>query len=871
VWIERLDIRGFRSLAGSFTFSNGVNVIVGENEAGKSTLHDALIRSLYGFTSAERRRYRNRSVRDDCRPWNGNPFGLVAAVRDVGGRDYRIEWDFDAHAVRLFDGGVDCSAQVEGKGGDVALGEFLLGTGVDDFRQVCCLDHGDVEAVRHSPSLGLALQEAVAQIGGDVAAKEVVARLESWLREQIGVRVDTLAPTQRGRLTALLCEREEVADAIREEEEVRERMVELGREMELNESEYQRLVASSERLRQRLYLSERRELERRLEEAQRLGEAATATAVMPRVPSQQVLDRIRGAEIRLEELADVIAGGERQVADMAVDVERLEDRERHLDARLIGLETYANVDDSARNAVQRLWGELDGLEHAPLTDVTPAPQADPVLASYRAERQDLYAMQAGVSRLTWRRVAWSALVVVTLGLAMLVRKLIRKLRGQQADCGGLGVELARYDASSLAELDARVADEDRRLAATEARAALARSQAAERESRAQIIEGELVAALDVARAPSATTLEARASAYLDACERHSQHVATALERERVRNELQQLRRPKQDLRDNENERLRLVGELNELYIGAGIQTDDLDEANLALAALLSRAESAERANQEAASAAQALTSVLAGGTVADLELQLASARHAHDEHVARWGTLATEGGDKQQLERQLAALQHEAADTRDRLVEAQTRMAALEERIGRSAELKEQRADLDRRILQLEQARDAIKLARDVIREAAEELNRHFQPHLREALTNHLPSITGGRYHEAQIDDALQVQVVVPGLGRQVHVDQLSRATRDQIFLVQRLEVARLLAPTSGSAPLLLDDPFAHYDSKRLRLGLELLTEAAEERQVFIFSEDENLATVATEIRGLCNVINLPAPVPRVPAESIAA
>jgi uncharacterized protein YhaN len=70
---------------------------------------------------------------------------------------------------------------------------------------------------------------------------------------------------------------------------------------------------------------------------------------------------------------------------------------------------------------------------------------------------------------------------------------------------------------------------------------------------------------------------------------------------------------------------------------------------------------------------------------------------------------------------------------------------------------------------------------------------------------------------------------------------------------------------------LLLDDPFAHYDSKRLRLGLELLTEAAEERQVFIFSEDEGLAAVATEICGLCNVINLPAPVPRVPAESIAA
>src|SRR5712691_9935736 len=97
MWIERLDVQGFRGPVGEFEFSPSLNLVVGDNEAGKSTLHEALIRSLFGFSASERRRYRGSSIRDNCRPWDGRPFGLVAGVRDAADRDYRIEWDFAAH------------------------------------------------------------------------------------------------------------------------------------------------------------------------------------------------------------------------------------------------------------------------------------------------------------------------------------------------------------------------------------------------------------------------------------------------------------------------------------------------------------------------------------------------------------------------------------------------------------------------------------------------------------------------------------------------------------------------------------------------------------------------------------------------------
>ena len=80
------------------------------------------------------------------------------------------------------------------------------------------------------------------------------------------------------------------------------------------------------------------------------------------------------------------------------------------------------------------------------------------------------------------------------------------------------------------------------------------------------------------------------------------------------------------------------------------------------------------------------------------------------------------------------------------------------------------------------------------------------------------------------------------------------------MFLVQRLEIARLLMPVKGLVFFLLDDPFAHYDATRLRFGLELLREAAEERQVIIFSEDAELSALTSNLCDDCRIIELPGP-----------
>ena len=182
MWIERLEIDGFKRLEGTFTLSRTLTVVVGDNEAGKSSLHESLIRALFGFSRGERRRSRGSSIMERGAPWDGRPYRLVATIRRED-RQWRIEWNFADYGVRVIDDlGNDITADVQGRRDDVELGEHLLGVDIDDFRQVCCIDQQELSAVRQSPSLGVALQEAVANVAGDMPVEHAVDRLNDFLR-----------------------------------------------------------------------------------------------------------------------------------------------------------------------------------------------------------------------------------------------------------------------------------------------------------------------------------------------------------------------------------------------------------------------------------------------------------------------------------------------------------------------------------------------------------------------------------------------------------------------------------------------------------------------------------------------------------------
>ncbi|HXH07680.1 MAG TPA: AAA family ATPase, partial [Vicinamibacterales bacterium] len=196
MWIEELRIRGFGRLSGHWRFAPGLTLVIGRNEAGKSTLHDAIVRALFGFSRNERRRNDGVSRKDARRPWTGGEFALTAVVRDARGRAWRVDWDFERYEaeVRDHETGADLTPEVRRSSDAPALGEVFLDLPYEQFLAVCCLRQETIGPVPGDEPLIAALRRAAETHSRDHGVDEAIALLEAHLRDQVGVHVQQLQP-----------------------------------------------------------------------------------------------------------------------------------------------------------------------------------------------------------------------------------------------------------------------------------------------------------------------------------------------------------------------------------------------------------------------------------------------------------------------------------------------------------------------------------------------------------------------------------------------------------------------------------------------------------------------------------------------------
>jgi uncharacterized protein YhaN len=285
---------------------------------------------------------------------------------------------------------------------------------------------------------------------------------------------------------------------------------------------------------------------------------------------------------------------------------------------------------------------------------------------------------------------------------------------------------------------------------------------------------------------------------------------------------------------------------------------DLAAARRELNDRVAEGRSAAKRRTEALAAKETLERRLSGRTLKDIERELSHAETALHQHEDEHPQIVAEGREN------LPSLRTRLEETKQGLAGASQRAAGLraqiaerEARMPNVPELRERLATLEERIEQRQLALDAIQIAREALSEAARQAHRNFAPHLQRALRESLPLFTSGRYRDATIADDLSISVIAPETQSQVPADSLSFGTRDQIYLVQRLEIAKMLIPTTGPVPLLLDEPFAEFDPERERSALELLCREAEQRQVILFSKDPELVDLVTEVRGAPRIIEL--------------
>lgn len=780
-----LRVEGFGRLVDRrFAFGPGLNVVVGPNEAGKSTLAAAIVASLYGLQRGEKERWR---------PWRGEAYGTVLtyALADGSGWEVQRAFDRDAKGVRVYDAdGNDAAARV-GSGKSLVPGEAHLHIPLEVFVQTACVRQRAIGLESASANVvATALAQALDGGPKEDAAIGAIARLDAALRKHVG--------TQRAHKNApLRAMREEEARRARAGAEARaalDALAELRERIALARAERDRDAAAAVELARRARSLRAASLRARIDalkeyrdELAALQEARAAYDDVAAFAADR-LSALEDAYHSWRSADSVAEAAAHDVADVAIDdAEREELAARRRDAGMLDDDAYESLRAAAAQA------EAAHAKAAAAGNAAAAGRRDGEGGATLPGALLATALVAGLTDVgvaiahlwTWTAVASVVTVVLGFAAASLARE--RAARRREAHAKQRVADAALAEERLAADVVARVLEP---LGITSI------SDLARRRERLSAL---------TAREAAATRAQARARVAREAALAEAERfdaLADALV---------------PDARGARDERLRAA-----------------------------RIRAARRRERDGLDASLAMLTMRRGDIL-----------HGDDEYAlqAEYDALLAAGVEPaakdnpaalRTLERERAELDAMAAEANLRVHSLEGELRSAESSVLDVAALDEALAASRAAIERLEGFERAIALARETIEHHKDEAHRAFARRLEQYSAGVLATISGGRYGEIRLDPAtLDVNVRVPETGAIEALEHLSAGTRDQIALVIRFATARMFAEGLETPPLLLDDPFAFWDTDRIARCLPVLVLGAHDAQTIVFTASDELADAA--------------------------
>ncbi|HVP04698.1 MAG TPA: AAA family ATPase [Dehalococcoidia bacterium] len=193
--LSSIELPGFGCLSGfAAEFGPGLNVFYGENEAGKSTLQQAICAMLYGFYDGERATAAETRRHERFKPWDSSPAGGRAfrgalAYELENGERFEVRRDFSTPDVvtQLIDAtlGTDVSALFgRGRHGNVPFARKQLGMPRAVFESCAFISQGEIfELSKNAPAeIGDAIAALADSARHDVSAARALDKLEAVTR-----------------------------------------------------------------------------------------------------------------------------------------------------------------------------------------------------------------------------------------------------------------------------------------------------------------------------------------------------------------------------------------------------------------------------------------------------------------------------------------------------------------------------------------------------------------------------------------------------------------------------------------------------------------------------------------------------------------
>ncbi len=785
--LRRLTVAGFGRLAGrTFAFSPGLNVIYGPNEAGKSTVAAAIVASLYG--SGRRK--------EAWRPWDGGTYATTLFYELADGRSFEVRRDYsrDAKGVNVYDrDGNDVAGDVA-LGRTISPGDVHLQIPYDAFINASCVlqQNVGIDAERNAP-IATALARALDGGPKEDAALGAVKRLEDARKAHVGSPRSTVNNPVKG-LRETLARRTAEADAARN----------------------RRDVLAQLRERRAGTVGERDRLAERRAGAERELKALQAAELRARLEQLRVyrddLAALQAERALYDDVADFPADGiaELDAAFFAWRAAEGAAAAAETEAEAAQLTLVERSELAARRADA---GTIDDLEFAALHDAAEQATAARTAAA-AAANEAAAARREGSGGRTLAGVALTigaVFAVLAIGMAiahwwsfteifaavMLVAFAVVGWRSRE-----------RIRNARAAAQKQRVADESltaERNASSTVAGVLDRlgvnsidDLAHRRERLAEL--RRMLAAADraTARATELRDEERRSAVFFDRLA------------ERLIPDAEGSRQERCTIADDRAQRRRKRDGVDNGMAMLALQRSEIlrDDDEFALVT--------ERDALAAAGIAPAETY---GRALRDE----VNAKIAELERLMRDAELAT------------ATLTVELKLGENAIPE----LAPIEEDVERL------RAELEH----LETFDRALALAASTVSRLTHEAHQMFARRLETYAAEALHKVTGGRYSEIRIDPTTFIlRARVPETGQIVDLESLSAGTRDQVYLIVRIAMARVFAEGLELPPLLLDDPFAYWDDTRIDRCIPIIAHNAFDAQTILFTASPELAAAAERL-----------------------
>lgn len=157
----------------------------------------------------------------------------------------------------------------------------------------------------------------------------------------------------------------------------------------------------------------------------------------------------------------------------------------------------------------------------------------------------------------------------------------------------------------------------------------------------------------------------------------------------------------------------------------------------------------------------------------------------------------------------------------------------IEPKLENLSKIEEELVNGKNKMLTLEKLNESFELTKQVIIKSYDKMKNTVTPKFTRALSNNISRITDGKYTNIIFNDEQGIIIELDN-GNYIPVDKLSIGTIDQLYLSLRLSMLEELS--KEYMPIILDESFAYYDTKRLKNILEYISEKFKNHQVIILT-----------------------------------